>query len=67
MMDIFLDGDGIARALKIQKHEIRRFVREYGMPAFQLRPPSGPWRARPESLQRWAEEFEKMVLGCDGD
>ncbi|GAB6907262.1 hypothetical protein DESC_500141 [Desulfosarcina cetonica] len=61
-IDIFLDGDQIAQALKIPKKEIRRYVKEYGLPAFQSHPPTGPWRARPESLQKWAVEFEQRFL-----
>jgi hypothetical protein len=61
-MDIFLDSDGISLACKIPKKQIQKYVREFGLPAFQENPPTGPYKARPESLERWAIKHEARFL-----
>lgn len=58
---IFLDTEEIAEKIKISTRDIKRYVRKYGLPAFQEKP-GGKWRAREETLQKWAVEFEKKYL-----
>jgi hypothetical protein len=58
---ILLNAKQISEVLGIGVREIRYYVEEYKLPAFQERP-GGKWKARRESLNVWAEEHEKKYL-----
>lgn len=60
---IFLDSVGISHVCKINTKKIGYFVKNYGLPAFKDSDgKNAPWKARPESLKKWAEIHEKRFL-----
>jgi len=63
MVDIFLDGNQISVALKIQKRDIPYYVKEYGMPAFKEKD-NGTWKAMKKDLYHWAVEYKGRFLEC---
>lgn len=60
---VFLDANEISHVCKINKKKIGYFVKHYGLPAFKdTDGETSPWKARPESLKKWAEEHEGRFL-----
>ena len=63
MEPIFLGTKEIANLLKINPQRIGYYVLEYALPAFKEHDgETAPWKARRESLEAWAAEFEQKML-----
>lgn len=60
---IFFSTKEISEYCKIPIREIGKYVEKYGLPAFKdSGSEKAPWKARPASLELWAEEHEKRFL-----
>lgn len=59
---LYRNATEIGEAIGKSRREVNRLVREEGLPAWQERPPTGPWYALPEDIREWLKKRSREFM-----